>query len=82
MGGDRVALATIKQNLDQGSLELAPGSPLEGDPLLPNPAESDPFGDSFNPEGLDPSNPFDLPLDPESPGSESPEPAAPLGDGG
>lgn len=87
VGGDRVALATISQDLQEGELELAPNPLLEGDPLLPAPSESDPFGteglDPANPfgtENLDPANPFGVPLEPESPESATPAPSAPLGE--
>lgn len=79
VGGDRVALATIQQDLEEGGLELTPDSLPGSDPLLPNPAEPNPFGsDPFNPEGLDPANPFGSPIEPDSP-IESPAPSAPLG---
>lgn len=80
VGGERVALATIRQDLEEGSLELAPDSLPESDPLLPNPSESDPFGDSFAPDSLDPSNPFGLPTEPNPPDTDAPAPAAPLGE--
>lgn len=77
VGGDRVALATIKQDLEGGNLEITPDSLLEGDPLLPDPAESDPFGSEF--PGAEP-NPFGSPSESET-NSDTPEAplSAPLG---
>lgn len=77
IGGDRVALATIKQDLEAGNLEINPDSIFEDgqDPLMPEPFESDPFeSDPFESE----SDLFETPSELE--GTETAPPSAPLGE--